>query len=253
MAAVFILWQIYESENEPDVSRKVVSPPAIEEEYTTEEADVSTTAPVSSEATASGKPEKAEEAAAEELMFIDRANPVWLSIPSQGIVVGVEWTGPAFGSTQFNPPPGKAHWWLDADVVGPCELGSAYILGHNPGEFKDLVHDPDPEVEDDLGLSVGEEVRLELEDGTVCVCRVTQFESNLGDILGQTPARRFSKIEFAFRSEQWNQLIAETGFQEPILYLLTSGGKEDEYEWVRGGWHKPWVNVIRTTCAIRSA
>lgn len=175
--------------------------------------------------------------------FVDYANSVHLSIPSQEIEAGIDWTGPAFDSGRFNPRGGRLDWWLGDDTVGPCENGSIFILGHNPGKFRDLVDDPDPGANDSAGLAVSDLVFIELEDSIVCEYRVVQFESGFGASLEGTPARRFLKDTWA--QEDWDNVIVETGSDESVLYLLTSGGREDEYEWVNGGWHKPYTDVVK--------
>jgi len=185
------------------------------------------------------------------LPFIDYPNPVHLSVPSLGIEADIDWTGPDFDSRRFEPRSGYLDWWSDSvpveptvgPSVGPCEIGSSFILGHNPGLFRDLVDDPDPEADDDAGLAVGEMVLVVLEDGTVCEYTVVPFESDFGEVLEGTPARRFLKDTWA--GEDWDHVIAETGTEESTLFLLTSGGREDEYELVNGRLHKPLLDVIK--------
>lgn len=170
---------------------------------------------------------------------VDYPNPVRLEIPSQGIAAEIDGTGPAFDRLVFNPLRNRLDWWLDDQTVGPCEDGSVFILGHVTDKFRNLVDDP--EISDDSGVSTGDVVYVRLIDYTVCVYRVVEFESEFGEEVPGTPARRFVKDDWA--SRDWSNVIRENG-SEPTLFLLTSGGTV--FETVNGERHRVYADVVKT-------
>jgi len=162
---------------------------------------------------------------------IDYPDPLYVSIPTKGVVPGVE--AVTFGvynscNRQRDPCKGIVDWWYDDQFVGPCENGPVDITGHGNkpyGEkepFFNLVDDE--EFLDDSGLVIDDLIMIVLEDGTVCTYVVIEpIECSLANVFEGQPAIWFLKNESSFEDgsgcmDQFADIIGD----RPILILNTS-------------------------------